>query len=74
MNNRFIRIGDEVFAINHIVHAYRCADGDVEVYLAGQQDAVRLCASTGEAQAFWDWQASALNTTTLHVKQEATLV
>lgn len=70
MNNRFLRIGDHVFAINHIVEVQRWSEGDLDVFMAGQVSATRLYASKGEAEPFWNWLTSAVNATTIYEKQE----
>lgn len=69
MQNRFLRVGDQVFAVDHILHAIAFPDGDVDVYLSNQPESVRLYTSTGEGPAFWAWLTSAMNCTTLQIPQ-----
>lgn len=58
----FIRIGDQIFAVNHITHAARFGDV-VEVRIVSCPEPVRLLGR--DADLFWAWHASALYTTTL---------
>lgn len=62
MQNRFICVGDQTFAINHITSARRYG-AIVNVSVVSGQEPIQL---TGrEAEAFWEWHTSAINMTTL---------
>jgi len=63
--NNFLRLGDQVFAIGHILYAIASPDGAVDVYLTSRPESVRLAASSGAGPAFWAWLTGSWNCTTL---------
>lgn len=68
MNNRFILVGEQTLAINHITGARRYG-AIVNVSVVSGQEPIQLTGD--EARAFWAWHTSALNTTTLPIPQES---
>lgn len=71
MNKLFIRLGEQTIAVGHIARTHRYSDGEVDVWLSNEPESIRLYTSTGEAQAFWDWNTSLLNATTLQIVPES---
>jgi hypothetical protein len=62
MNNRFIRVGEQIFAIDHIAYACHCGD-IVEVSVVSRPEMIRL--EGRDAELFWVWHTSRINTITL---------
>lgn len=61
MNTRFIKVGERIFAVEHIALVRRVSSGRVYLLTIADDDADPWEFDGQEAEALWAWASSVLN-------------